>query len=283
MNEVSRAAVLVAFPVVAAAIGAAITAVRRPSARVVAGVQHFAAGVVIAALVGEVLPDLQHQGNLPWAVAGFSIGVVLMLVLGAWGRRIEAGMEPAGAEPAGAASERGGAAASEGAAASGGSAASGGQRSGSVTKAAAAALPLGLLVTVAIDLLIDGLLVGLSVTMSAATGIILTIALTLEVVFLALSVSGELIDRNVPGPKAAGISAALGLLTAVGAIGGAYVLGGASSQVLALGLAFGAAALMYLAVEELIVEAHEQTETWLLSALFFIGFLAIYILAELGG
>ena len=48
-------------------------------------------------------------------------------------------------------------------------------------------------------------------------------------------------------------------------------------------LAFGAAALLYLVVEELLVEAHEQAETPLLAVLFFAGFLGIYLLAGLGG
>ncbi|HJT03446.1 MAG TPA: hypothetical protein VJ757_07440 [Pseudonocardiaceae bacterium] len=61
------------------------------------------------------------------------------------------------------------------------------------------------------------------------------------------------------------------------------MLGGASATVLAAVLAFGAAALLYLVVEELLVEAHEQAETPLLAVLFFAGFLGIYLLAGLGG
>ena len=41
------------------------------------------------------------------------------------------------------------------------------------------------------------------------------------------------------------------------------------------------AALLYLAVEELLVEAHEEQETPLLGAMFFLGFLIIYILGEI--
>lgn len=70
------------------------------------------------------------------------------------------------------------------------------------------------------------------------------------------------------------------LATAVGAIGGAAVLGDASAAVLAGVLAFGSAALLYLAVEELLVEAHEERETPILGAMFFLGFLLIYVLGE---
>jgi ZIP family zinc transporter len=56
---------------------------------VVSGTQHFAAGVVIAALAGELLPDLRHEGNLGWAAAGFTAGVALVLGLAAYGRRLD--------------------------------------------------------------------------------------------------------------------------------------------------------------------------------------------------
>ena len=64
-------------------------------------------------------------------------------------------------------------------------------------------------------------------------------------------------------------------------MGAAVALGDVGPAVLAFMLAFGAAALLYLAVEELLVEAHEETETTLLSAMFFAGFLVIYVLGEL--
>jgi len=74
----------------------------------------------------------------------------------------------------------------------------------------------------------------------------------------------------------------LGLATAVGAVGGAALLGGAGATVLAAVLAFGAAALLYLVVEELLVEAHEQTDTPLLAGMFFLGFIGLYLLAGTG-
>lgn len=246
MSVVAQAAVLVAFPVAAAAVGSTVAALRRPGPKLTSGVQHFAAGVVLAAVAGEVLPDLRSEGHLGWVVVGFTVGVLILLSLGAYSRRREAANE---------------------------------QRK----DAASGALPVGLLVTVGIDLLIDGLLVGLGVTLGSNQGLILTVALTIEVLFLGLAVTLELLDLGVPRVRAAAISAGLGLATAAGAIGGAALLGGASKAVLAAVLAFGAAALLYLVVEELLVEAHEQTETALLGAMFFLGFLALYILAAIGG
>lgn len=246
MSVVGQAAVLVAFPVAAAAVGSYAAAIRRPGPKTTSGVQHFAAGVVFAAVAAEVLPDLKAQGHLWAVVVGFTVGVAVLLTLGAYSRRMEQATKAAPAQ-------------------------------------AAPQLPVGLLVAVGIDLLLDGLLVGLGVTLGSSQGVILTIALTLEILFLGLAVCSELLDSGIARFRAAAIAASLGLTTAVGAIGGAAVLGGASPTVLAAVLAFGAAALLYLVVEELLVEAHEEAETPLLSAMFFLGFLLLFVLAEAGG
>lgn len=127
------------------------------------------------------------------------------------------------------------------------------------------------------------MLVGLGAQLGSTQALILTIALTLEILFLSLSLAAELNDRGLIARRAALTCSGLGLFTAAGAVASAALLSGVGAAVLAFVLAFGAAALLYLAVEELLVEAHEQTETTLLSAMFFAGFLAIYVLAELGG
>ena len=250
MSVVGQATVLVAFPVAASALGSVIAVLRRPGPRLVSAIQHFAAGVVVAALAGEVLPGLRQEGNLAWAVTGFTLGVAVVLALAAYGRRRDAAAVPS---------------------------------TDSGTGPAAVVLPLGLLVAVGIDLLIDGLLVGLGVTLGSTQGLILTIALTIEILFLGLSLAAELTDTGLSYARAALVCTGLWLATRVGAIGGAALLGGAGKPVLAAVLAFGAAALLYLAVEELLVEAHEQAETTLSAAMFFTGFLTIYVLGELGG
>lgn len=177
MNVVGTAAILVAFPVVATVTGAVIATLRTPGPAVSSGIQHFAAGVVFAALAGELLPELRREGHLLIVVGAFTAGVVLLLALGAYSRRVEA-TRPIG-------------------------------------------VPAGLLAAVGVDLLVDGLLVGLGVTLGKSQGVILTIALTLEVLFLGLSVSAALAKRGAGRVRAAMIPSALGLATAAGAIGGA--------------------------------------------------------------
>ncbi|WP_049758920.1 hypothetical protein [Renibacterium salmoninarum] len=78
------------------------------------------------------------------------------------------------------------------------------------------------------------------------------------------------------------VTFALSLFTFVGALIALFLLAGAPEAVLAAVLAFGAAALLYLVVEELLVEAHEHKETTVLTALFFVGFLCVYVFAALG-
>lgn len=53
---------------------------------------------------------------------------------------------------------------------------------------------------------------------------------------------------------------------------------GLSGGALELVLSFGAAALLYLVTEELLVEAHEVPETPLTTAMFFLGFLVLLVI-----
>ena len=150
-------------------------------------------------------------------------------------------------------------------------------------KRAAVALPIGMLAAMAVDLLLDGILIGVGVRLGATQGLILTVALTLEILFLGLSVVAEVTEAGASKTRAVVITLVLGLVTAVGAIGGAALLAGVSETVMAAVLAFGAAALLYLVVEELLVEAHEEKENVWLGAMFFLGCLVIYVLAAMGG
>lgn len=43
-------------------------------------------------------------------------------------------------------------------------------------------------------------------------------------------------------------------------------------------LAFGVAALLYMVTEELLVEAHEEPETPIQTAMFFLGFIVLFTL-----
>ena len=238
ISVVMTAAGLVVFPVLAGSVGGVVAVLRPPSAAVVSGVQHFAAGVVMAAVAGEVLPQLSERGPLWLIVVGFAAGVAVLVGM----RHIDGGESAHGK----------------------------------------GVLPVGFLVVVGVDLFIDGLLVGTGAAVSVQTATVIVIALTVEVLFLGLSVALQLINSGASRLMAASVTAGLSLVVAVGAILGALVLGDAGDAALSLVLAFAAAALLWLVVEELLVEAHETPERPWSAALFFVGFLALFCLEAIG-
>jgi zinc transporter, ZIP family len=142
------------------------------------------------------------------------------------------------------------------------------------------ALPIGLATATGIDFLVDGVVLGAGFTAGAATGVLLTIALAIEYLFVGLSLSAAMTGA---ASRALVVTAptALSLLTVAGTAVGVTTLAGAGPALLGGVLAFGAVAFMYLATEELLVEAHQEGETALGSVGFFVGFLIYLLLDEL--
>ena len=244
-DPISTVLLFVLLPVAATIVGGIVAAFFSPGAQLQSGMQHFAAGVVLAAVAGEVLPELHEQ--LPWAVAlGFALGVAVMIAIRALAKRLGAHAETPETslnQPP--------------------------EKAGGAT---------GLILIVAIDIVVDGLLVGIGFVAGQEQGVILTLALTVEVLFLGLVVAMTLAQAGASRRRVIGTTAGLALLLAVSAVFGAAVFGGLTGFPLALVFSFAAAALLYLVVEELLIEAHEVPETPLSTSLFFAGFLALLIL-----
>ncbi|MBK8867061.1 MAG: hypothetical protein IPN45_03005 [Actinomycetales bacterium] len=138
-----------------------------------------------------------------------------------------------------------------------------------VAAAGAKALPIGMLGAVAVDLLLDGVLVGLGVRLGTSQGIILTIALR--------GYRSSPSSTRGAWPRSArscsvwhSDSPPLWERSAQPSCGG----GGGGP---------GRGGGGYLVVEELLVEAHEERESVWLGAMFFLGFIVIYVLASFGG
>jgi len=142
--------------------------------------------------------------------------------------------------------------------------------------------PLGMLGAVGADILIDGLVLGLAFIAGAKAGLLLTIALTLEILFLGVTVTEELGATVRSKVEVVAITAGLGLLLPIGVLLATPV---ASFPPAVIGgfLSFGLIALLYLVTEELLVEAHEKPDSPLISAMFFVGFLGLLLLEELMG
>lgn len=144
-------------------------------------------------------------------------------------------------------------------------------------RVSAAGPPTGLVATVGIDLAVDGLLLGVGFAAGAKTGVLLTVALTVEILFLGLSAAAALSRAGVGRGRVVRTTLVLALVLAAGAAAGVILLRGLSGFALEAVLSFGAAALLYLVTEELLVEAHATPETPLLAATFFVGFLALLL------
>jgi ZIP family zinc transporter len=221
--------------VVAAMVGGVVAVYRAPGPQMESNVQHFAAGVVIAAVAAELLPDVHDRAPLV-VVLGFAVGVATMLGVHRLSKLIE--RRNVGGEFAGAA---------------------------------------GLLITVGIDMVIDGVLIGVTFLAEAATGVLIAVALAIEVLFLG--VAGVVaLPKGVGTLKKLAVPAAFGVLLTAGVTVGVLSLDGVSGAPIAVILAFGSAALLYLVTEELLVKAQKVPETPTSTTLFFLGFLAIFLL-----
>ena len=229
-----------AIPAAAVVVGGVVAAYRTPSPTVRSAVQHIAAGVLFAALATELLPDVIHR-RMPWVTfVGFALGVVAMLLLKALAVRLEK----------------------------------------SDSRESQNTLPTSLLLASGVDIALDGLLIGISFTAGTRQGMLVTVALTLEVLFLGVATAAA-----ITGPGARrrvmAVTCAFALLLLVGAGVGVYFLAGASGLVLDAVMSFGVAALLYLVTEELLTEAHEVDETPILTSMFFVGFLALLLIEML--
>lgn len=236
------------LPAVVMITGAALAVWRAPGPQLRSAILHFAAGVIFSVVAVELLPDIV-QRHAPYEVGlGFGLGVAVMMGLRYLTQRLE---QRNAAVP---------------------------ERASPTAPVVAAALPWGLLVAIGIDILIDGLLLGIGFSAGAKEGTLLAIALTIELLSLGLATAVELREGGHGKGRAVAIVAGLSLLLLAGAGIGTTVLQGASGNLLEIVLSFGLAALLFLVTEELLTEAHEETETPLLTLAFFVGFLLFLLL-----
>ncbi|GLS45868.1 ZIP family metal transporter [Methylobacterium brachythecii] len=139
--------------------------------------------------------------------------------------------------------------------------------------------PVGLMAVTGIDILVDGLVLGIAFAAGAKAGMLLTVALTIEVLFLGLTVATQFGETGASKAKVVGLTAALVVLLPLGALLGGPV-STLSTPVQAGFLSFGLIALLYLVTEELLVEAHETEDRPWVTAMFFAGFLLLLMLDQ---
>jgi ZIP family zinc transporter len=149
----SHALLIMSIPAVVALCGGAMAAVWSPSHQARSLIQHFAAGVVLAALAVELLPEIgREQAPGLVLVGSFALGSLFMYGLKLWTMRIE--------HRAAAAGEANG-------------------------------LSTGLLLATFIDVAVDGFIIGAGFAAGGETGTILALGLSVELLFLGLALASE--------------------------------------------------------------------------------------------
>lgn len=145
---------LMSVPAVVALAGGVLAALWHPTARARSLIQHLAAGVVLAALAVELLPEIgrEHAPGLVLALA-FALGSLFMYGLKLVTARLEA-REEARAE-------------------------------------AHAGLALGLVLATFIDVATDGFIIGAGFAAGGETGPVLAIGLSVELLFLGLALTSD--------------------------------------------------------------------------------------------
>ena len=219
-------------------LGGVAAAFWPPSKKTQSLVQHFAAGVVFAALAGEVLPQLADMHpSLIWLTVGFAIGVFVMLAI-RWFVEHQVKTE-------------------------------------NELASSPSTLLLVVGIDIFIDGLLIG--AGLVLENANQIGILLAFALGLEILFLGLATGAEMSEAGSSRSRIIAMVAILAVPPIVGVVTGATLLAGVSITVMVLVLSFAVAALLFLVTEELLVEAHEVPETPIATAAFFVGFLLLFL------
>lgn len=137
----------------------------------------------------------------------------------------------------------------------------------------------GMTAVAGVDVFVDGFVLGLGFLQGAKEGLLLTIALTVELLFLGLSVAGAF-GSDTARSRIVAVTTGIALALPVGAVAG-LLLGGLPQHILSGFFAFGLVALLYLVTEELLVEAHEVPDRPWITAMFFVGFLLLLLLADI--
>jgi ZIP family zinc transporter len=142
-------------PACIALFGGVIASIWKPSHTTRSLIQHFAAGVVLAALAVELLPEIEREHAPGLVLIGsFALGSLLMYALKLWTIQLE--------------------------------------RQAALEKTTAG-LSIGLLLATFIDVAMDGFIIGAGFAAGGTTGLILALGLSVELLFLGLALASEAI------------------------------------------------------------------------------------------
>lgn len=238
MNVFNKVLLFSLVPVATMVIGGVIALIKKPGGNIRSLFLHFAAGVVFSVVAVEILPDI-IKNHLPvMTIIGFTLGFLAMIGI----RKLTEENEK------------------------------------KATGSSANSIPWALLTAIGVDILIDGLLLGIGFAAGETEGILLAIALAIELLSLGMATATELGNQKISTRKSIALIIGLAAVFFISAVLGATILNNASHNIMDLVLSFGLSALLFLVTEELLKEAHEEKETVWHTAAFFGGFLLFVIL-----
>ena len=217
-------------------LGGLIALFWKPKIGARSAIQHFAAGVVVAAVASDVIPEVERVGTPLGILGGFAAGGAFMIALKWFVLRFEKREKRRGKQAVG------------------------------ITAAAA------------FDTLVDGAIISAGFSAGDDVGSLLAISLSIELLFLTLSVGSEFHTGRRKRWTGLAVTTGVALMLPIGALLGRWALADASEATVAAALAFGAAALIYLIAEELLVESIQAEESLFSTATLFAGFLVVLAL-----
>lgn len=133
-----------------------MASVWNPSRQMRSLIQHFAAGVILAALAVELLPDIGREHAAPWVIIGsFVAGCLFMYAIKLWTLHLE--------------------------------------HQAAASVAAVGAVNIGLMIATFIDVATDGFIIGAGFSAGGETGTILALGLSVELLFLGLALVSDVI------------------------------------------------------------------------------------------
>jgi ZIP family zinc transporter len=228
-----------AMPAVVMFAGGVLTFFWRPSKQLIGLVQHLAAGIILAALTIEVFPEMRRTNMAqPTLIFSFVLGVLFMYGVKLLGTYLERG-----------------------------------NASHDVQKQ----FNYGMIITVFIDAALDGVTIGAGFAAGEKVGFALALGLSVEMLFLAMS----LMSDTIKGMRLLLLSACFSLTILVCAALGYHFLSTSFNHAIPIALAFSAAALIYLVTDELLIEAHEQEEKSYSMLVLFSGFVGFWLISLL--
>jgi zinc transporter, ZIP family len=185
--------ILMAIPALVALGGGVLASVWKPDHQTRSLIQHFAAGVVLAALAVELLPDIERE-HAPGLIlaASFALGSLFMYGLKLWTTRLEHRI---------------------------------------AMESGVAGFNVGMLLATFIDVVVDGFIIGAGFAAGGETGTILAVGLSVELLFLGLALTSEAISgwRVIVVSGALGLAVLAAALVGNALLAGAshVVIGGA--------------------------------------------------------